>query len=136
MAPPPEWKNVLAQLAGAMRQPAGPAYAERIASRLGERIQVLEVARITHVFAQDKLTYAAMDGKSYVVDHTVAELEQKLNPRHFVRIHRGTLVNLAWVREIDAWFGGKLLVRLKDAKATELQVARDRVAELKQRIGG
>jgi two-component system LytT family response regulator len=134
-APLPEWKNVLAQLAGAMRQPAGLAYPERIASRLGERIQLLEVARITHFFARDKLTYAVTDGKSYVVDHTVAELEEKLDPRQFVRIHRSTLVNIAWVREIDAWFGGRLLVRLKDAKATELQVARDRVAELKQRIG-
>ena len=134
-ATPPEWQNVLAQLAGALRRPAGSAYPERIASRLGERIQLLEVARITHCFARDKLTYAAVDGKNYVVDHTVAELEQKLDPRQFVRIHRSTLVNIAWVREIDAWFGGKLLVRLKDAKATELQVSRDRAAELKQRIG-
>lgn len=133
--PPPEWKSVLAQLAAAMRQPAGQQYPERISSRLGERIQLLEVARITHFFARDKLTFAATDGKSYVVDHTVAELEDKLDPRQFVRIHRSTLVNIAWVREIDAWFGGKLLVRLKDSKATELQVARDRVAELKQRIG-
>ena len=134
-ATPPEWKNALEQLAGALRHPAGLTYPERIASRLGERIQLLEVARITHCFAHDKLTYAAMDGKNYVVDHTVAELEEKLDPRQFVRIHRSTLVNIAWVREIDAWFGGKLLVRLKDAKATELQVARDRAAELKQRIG-
>ena len=73
---------------------------------------MLEVARITHLFARDKLTYAAMDGKSYVVDHTVAELEEKLDPRKFVRIHPSTLVNIAWVREIDACFGGKLLVRL------------------------
>jgi hypothetical protein len=36
-SPPPEWKNVLAQLAGAMPQPAAVAYPERIASRLGER---------------------------------------------------------------------------------------------------
>ena len=134
-ATPPGWKDVLAQLAGALRQPGGAAYPERIASRLGERIQLLEVARITHCFARHKLTYAAMDGKNYVVDYTVAELEEKLDPRQFARIHRSTLVNIAWVREIDAWFGGKLLVRLKDAKGTELQVARDRAAELKQRIG-
>jgi len=134
-ATPPEWQKVLAQLAGALGKPGGVAYPERIASRLGERIHLLEVARITHCFAHDKLTYAAMDGKNYVVDHTVAELEEKLDPRQFARIHRSTLVNIAWVREIDAWFGGKLLVRLKDAKATELQVARDRVAELKQRVG-
>ena len=134
----PDWKAMLAQLAGALRQPgAGLAaeYPERIASRLGERIHVLELAKVTHFFAQEKLTYAATEGKSHVVDHTVSDLEQKLDPRHFFRIHRSTLLNLAWVKELDAWFGGRALVRLKDARSTELQVARERVQELKKRLG-
>lgn len=133
----PDWKALLAQLAGALQQPAtAPAeYPERIASRLGDRIQVLELAKVTHFFAQEKLTYAAADGKNHVVDHTVSDLEQKLDPRHFFRIHRSTLVNLPWVKELDAWFGGRALVRLKDARGTELQVARERVQELKKRLG-
>ena len=36
---------------------------------------------------------------------------------------------------VDAWFGGRMLVRLKDSKNTELQVARDRVASLKKQLG-
>jgi two-component system LytT family response regulator len=124
----PDWKALMAQLA------AG-GHPERIASRLGERIQILELSRVTHFFAHDKLTYAATEAKNYVVDYTVSDLEQKLNPRSFCRIHRSTLVNLAWVREINAWFGGRVLVLLKDAKSTELQVARERVAELKKRLG-
>jgi two-component system LytT family response regulator len=126
--PPPDWKALMAQLA------AG-GYPERIASRLGERIQILELSHVTHFFAHDKLTYAATEAKNYVVDYTVSDLEQKLSPRSFCRIHRSTLVNLAWVKEMDAWFGGRVLVRLKDAKSTELQVARERVAELKKRLG-
>jgi len=131
----PDWKALAAQLAGALRE-AGPAeYPERIASRLGDRIHVLELAKVTHFFAQDKLTYAATEGKNHVVDHTVSDLEQKLDPRCFFRIHRATLLNLQWVKELDAWFGGRALVRLKDARATELQVARERVSELKKRLG-
>jgi len=128
---PPDWKSVLAQLSTAMGAPAPT----RIASRLGERIHILDLAKITHFFAQDKLTYAATEGKNYVIDYSVAELEQKFDSRQFCRIHRSTLLNLAWVRELDAWFGGRVLVRLKDSKATELQVARDRVAELKKKLG-
>jgi two-component system LytT family response regulator len=134
----PDWKAVLAQLAGALRQPGGALgaeYPERIASRLGDRIHILELAKVTHFFAQEKLTYAAMEGKSHVVDHTVSDLEQRLDPHHFFRIHRSTLLNLAWVKELDAWFGGRVLVRLKDRKSTELQVARERVQELKKRLG-
>jgi two-component system LytT family response regulator len=136
--PPPEWKAVLAQLAGALRQPGSglaAEYPERIASRLGERTQILELAKVTHFFAQEKLTYAATESKNHVVDHTISDLEQKLDPHHFFRIHRSTLLNLAWVKEMDAWFGGRVLVRLNDSKATELQVARERVQELKKRLG-
>jgi two-component system LytT family response regulator len=131
--PPPEWKTLLEQLKGAMQQ--APEYPERIASRLGERVHILELAKVTHFFAHDKLTYAATETKNFVVDHTVSDLEQKLDPRQFCRIHRSTLLNLAWAREVDSWFGGRALVRLKDAKATELQVARERVHFLKERLG-
>jgi two-component system LytT family response regulator len=128
--PPPDWKTVLSQITNALG-----GYPERIASKLGDRTQILELAKVTHFFAQDKLTYAATEGKNYVVDHTVSELEQRFDPRRFCRIHRATLLNLSWVREVDAWFGGRMLVRLKDAKNTELQVARDRVASLKKQLG-
>ena len=136
-APVPDWKALVAQLAGALKQPGALAaeYPERIASRLGDRTHILDLARVTHFFAQEKLTFAAMEGKNHVVDHTVSDLEQKLDPHHFFRIHRSTLLNLAWVKELDAWFGGRVLVRLKDAKGTELQVARERVQELKKRLG-
>jgi two-component system LytT family response regulator len=131
----PEWKSVLAQLAEAMRHAPPAEFPERIASRLGERIQILELVKVTHFFARDKLTYAATETRNYVVDHTVSDLEQRLDPKHFCRIHRSTLVNLAWTKEVDAWFGGRLLVRLRDAKGTELQVARERAQELKKRLG-
>src|SRR5437763_3138279 len=124
----PDWKSLLAAL-------QRPEFPERIASRLGERMHILDLGKVTHFFAQDKLTYAATEGKNYVVDHSVADLERKLDPRHFCRIHRSTLVNLVWVKEVDAWFGGRALVRLKDAKSTELQAARDRTAELRKRLG-
>jgi DNA-binding LytR/AlgR family response regulator len=132
---PPDWQSVLAQISSALGQGGAAAYPERIASRLGERIHILDLPKVTHFFAQDKLTYAATEAKNFVVDHTISELEQKFDPRRFCRIHRSTLINLAWVREVDAWFGGRMLVRLKDAKNTELQVARDRVAGLKKQLG-
>jgi two-component system, LytTR family, response regulator len=133
-ATPPDLKALMAQLTGAL-QGVAAEYPERIASRLGERIQLLELAKVSHFFAREKLTYAATGSKDYVVDYTVAQLDQKLDPRQFCRIHRSTLLNLAWVREVDAWFAGRVLVRLKDAKATELAVARERVQDLKKRLG-
>jgi two-component system, LytTR family, response regulator len=107
---------------------------ERVASRVGERTTVLEVARISHFFAQDKLTFAASAGREHAIDHTLAELEERLDPRRFVRIHRGAIANLAFVQELYPGVDG-MLVRLKDDKKTELQVARDRVRDLKEKLG-
>lgn len=108
---------------------------ERIASRVGERTTVLDVARISHFSAKDKLTFAVVNGREHVVDYTLAELEERLDTRRFVRIHRGTLVNLAFVQELFPAVDGGVLVRLKDEAKTELSVARDRVRDLKDRLG-
>jgi two-component system LytT family response regulator len=112
-----------------------PDYPTRIASRIGERVEFVELSRVTHLFAADKLTYAATSGKNYVVDHSIQELEQKLDPRKFIRIHRASLLNLDYVYDLHAMFAGRMLVRLKDDKKTELTVSRDRVKALKQRLG-
>jgi two-component system LytT family response regulator len=106
------------------------AFPERIASRIGDRILFLDLPRVTHFYADDKLTFAAVKGKPHIVDHTIAELEAKLDPRKFFRIHRSTLLNLAWVQEMDS-----VLVRLKDELRTELVIARDRSRGLRDRLG-
>jgi DNA-binding LytR/AlgR family response regulator len=107
---------------------------ERVASRVGERTTVLDVAKITYFYAKDKLTFAVSGGREHVIDFTMAELDAHLDSRRFVRIHRATIVNVASVREMYQGVDG-LLVRLRDDHKTELSVARDRVRELKERLG-
>jgi two-component system, LytTR family, response regulator len=121
-------REVAAQLAPARR-------VERLASRVGDRTTLLDVARVTHVVARDKLTFAVVGGREHVVDHTLTELEARLDARRFVRIHRATIVNTAFVQELFPGVDGGVLVRLKDEARTELAVARDRVHALKQRLG-
>ena len=125
---------LLKQLTDSLRE-AKPEYLERIASRLGDRLWFLNLDRVTHFYAEDKLTYAASEGKVYCVDHSIADLEKRLDPRKFVRIHRGTVVSLAWIKEITSLPGGSLNIRLKDATNTDLTVARDRAREFKARAG-
>lgn len=108
-----------------------PRYPDRIASRLADRLRFLDLARVTHFYAEEKMTFAVLDGKAYGVDHTIAQLEQKLDPRAFFRIHRKMLVNGAWIKELSPLPGGGLNARLKDPHGTDLTVARDRVREFK-----
>jgi two-component system, LytTR family, response regulator len=107
---------------------------DRLASRVGERTTILEVARISHFFARDKLTFAASGGRQHLLEHTLAELEEQLDPRRFARVHRATIVNLSFVQELYPGVDG-VMVRLKDDAKTELSVARDRVRDLKEKLG-
>lgn len=121
-------RELASQLAPARR-------VERIASRVGERTTLLDVSRVSHFIARDKLTFAVVNGREHVVDHTLVQLEERLDARRFVRIHRATLVNVSLVQELYPAVDGGIVVRLKDEPRTELSVARDRVRELKQRLG-
>jgi two-component system LytT family response regulator len=131
-APQPDVRSLARELA-AQLTPARKL--ERIASRLGERTTLIDVARVTHFVAKDKLTFAIVTGREHIVEPTLTQLEERLDPRRFVRIHRSTIVNTAFVQELYPAVDGGVLVRLKDDQKTELSVARDRVRELKTRLG-
>jgi two-component system LytT family response regulator len=108
---------------------------ERIASRSGDKVELVEIRRVTHFFASGKLTFAAAAERNYVVDQTIAELERRLDPARFVRIHRGVLLNLDHLLELHSGFGGSMVARLKNPQKTELPVSRDRMRVLKTRLG-
>ena len=119
----------------ARHYPRAPAYPERISLDLGQqRTQLVEVATISHFLAQGKGTLAVTASGSHLVDRALGELEERLDPRQFVRIHRSAIVNLAWVAEVQPELGGRLIVKLKDGPRTELQVARDRARAFKERM--
>ena len=130
--PRPQLDKLLEQLASA--QLRTPPLA-RLPSRLGERIEFVDVPKVTHFYASDKLTYASTPKKDFVLDLTIAELETRLDPTRFVRIHRSTIVNLDFVKELHSWFSERLIIRINDGKDTELTVARDRVRTLKEKLG-
>ena len=131
---PPEWQAMVNQLAQTLTKPA-TQYPMRVASKVGGKVELIDLERVTHFYSKDKLTWAVAAGKTHIVEETIAELEQKLDPARFCRIHRSTLVNLAFVQELHPWLGGGILLRLKDQNRTELQVARERTATMKDKLG-
>ena len=133
-APREPLRTLVAQLSLAL-QKKEPAYPSRVSSKLGDKVEFIELTRVSHFYADERLTFAAAGVKQHIVDMTIAELEAKLDPQRFVRVHRSTIVNLDFVQEMFSYFAGKMLVRLKDEKKTEITVARERVKELREKMG-
>lgn len=109
---------------------------DRIASHIGSKVQILDVMEVTHFFARDKLTIAQnANGKQFPVDYALNELERKLDDKTFLRVHRNSIVNVNFIVEVQGWFSGRVLIRLKNTEKTKLVVARDRVKILKEFLG-
>ena len=78
----------------------GATHLSHLASRVGERVHLIPVEEVTHVFARDRATYAATAAAEHMLDAPIIELERKLDPARFFRIHRGALVNVTYVGEL------------------------------------
>ncbi|HEY6358567.1 MAG TPA: LytTR family DNA-binding domain-containing protein [Vicinamibacterales bacterium] len=131
---PPDLRALCEAIAASLRASA-VAQPERLASRLGDRICFVDVARISHVYADHKLTYAVADGKPYCLDSTLAALERRLDPKRFVRIHRRALVSMRWIQALHADDGGQIVLELRDQSRTRLIVSKGRAAHVKARLG-
>lgn len=102
----------------------------RIPLRVGERIDLVSLDDILYFQADNKYTKVKSHTKEYIIDTPLVELEHKLDPEKFIRIHRSTIVNLDWVAELHKWFGGRLKVCLRDTPQTELIASRSYAGKL------
>ena len=87
------------ELAAAARP--SPGYTGRVLVRDGPRVHVLPVEKIDYVQAQDDYVCFRCDGKEYLKEQTLAQLETSLDPAKFVRIHRSFMLNLDRLARVE-----------------------------------
>jgi two-component system, LytTR family, response regulator len=102
----------LARLIQDLRAPE--PYLERVLVRKGEASFLLRTREVDWVEAAQNYVTLHAGGKSYMIRGTLRELEARLDPRQFARIHRSHLVNLDSVCELHPWSHGDFQVVLRD----------------------
>ena len=106
---------------------------ERIALKVGERFQLIPSDDIIYAsLVDDAITVVAggLTGTSNF--RTLDELQSNLDPEIFWRVHRSHLVNINKVKEIVPWFSRNYILKMKDAKATEIPVSRAQTKRLRE----
>jgi two-component system LytT family response regulator len=101
---------------------------ERILIRDGAQVHVIPVDRIDYVEAQDDYVCFMADGKSYLKDQTMANVEGSLDPARFVRIHRSYLLNIDRIARVELYAKDSRLAILRDGR--KLPVSRAGYARL------
>lgn len=97
--------------------------------------------RVLLVRAED-VVFASLDGDTVVVAteqvagtsnyRTLDELQARLDPDVFWRVHRSHLVNIGKVKEIVPWFSRNYILRMRDGKSSEIPVSRSQTKRLRQ----
>jgi two-component system LytT family response regulator len=106
-------------------------YVRKMTVRVGERSLLIDLSEVTFFEAKDKYVFLHTANKEYIVENTLSELEKRLDPKHFVRVHRSTIVNLDQIQEIQDWFGGKYRLVLRDKVASEIVVSKGMASNLR-----
>ncbi len=124
----PELGEQLERLAGLLRSRG----VNRLPVQKGKRIILVDLADITWAGVADELVFVHTKKERYLVNLTMTELESRLDPGTFFRIHRSSIVNLNHVVEIVPWFSGKYKVIVDDAERSELVLSRARAKSLRE----
>ncbi len=116
-------------VAGLLAAAREKSHAERILVRQGPRVHVIAVDKLDYAQAQDDYVSLRTEGKDYLKEQTLAQLEALLDPARFVRIHRSYLLNVDRIAKLESYAKDSRLAILADG--TKLPVSRAGYARLK-----
>ena len=112
--------------------PVGQEYKKRFTTRIGQHIKMIPVDEIECFYSENKGTYAhTIDGRDYLLDISLEQLEAELSPEFFFRISRKFFVNVNAINDIISYTNSRLQLKMKGFKSQELIVARERVKDFK-----
>ena len=111
-------------------------YRKRFLVKHAQKLVSVDVEEIAYFYSDGRLNFfKTFDNKKFVVDYTMDELEEMLDPTAFFRISRSFFVAFNAIEKIDDYFGNRLILQLNPAVDKEALVSREKVADFKKWMG-
>ena len=106
---------------------------EQVAIRVGERFMLVQAEEIIYAsLADDSINIVTGQVSGTSNYRTLDDLQARLDPEVFWRVHRSHLVNINKIKEIVPWFSRNYILRMKDTKGTEIPVSRTQTKRLRE----
>jgi two-component system LytT family response regulator len=112
---------------------AGTKYLERLVIKSSGRIYFLETNDIDWIQAEGNYVSVHTGKKSHLLRETISSLENQLDPKKFLRIHRSAIVRIDSIKELQPWFHGEYHIILHDG--TQLTLSRNYRDRLQEALG-
>jgi two-component system, LytTR family, response regulator LytT len=111
-------------------------YRKRFLVKHGQKLVSIEVDEIAYFFSDGRLNFfKTFDNRKFVVDYTMDELNDMLDPDKYFRISRSFFISVNSVSQIHDYFGNRLLLHLKPETEKEAIVSREKVTDFKTWLG-
>lgn len=112
-------------------------YKDRFLVKVGTHLRVVEVQDVLYFYSLQKGTYLKLnDGKDYVLDQSIEQLEMLVDPAVFFRINRKYLVSLKCIKDVITYSNSRLKLKVQQPVDDEFLVAREKVKEFKDWLEG
>ncbi len=108
-------------------------YKSRFMIKVGEHLKTIETTNLLYFYSQDKATFCyTMDNRSLILDYTIEQLEEMVDPSIFFRVNRKYLVSATAITDIISYTNSRLKLKLKGSQDDDIIVARERVQDFKE----
>jgi two-component system, LytTR family, response regulator len=106
---------------------------EQLALKVDDRFLLVQADEVVHASVEDDQILVVTNSLSGTSNYrTLDELQTRLDPSIFWRVHRSHLVNINKIKEIVPWFSRNYILKMKDAKGTEIPVSRSQTRRLRE----
>jgi two-component system, LytTR family, response regulator LytT len=106
---------------------------EQLAVKIGDRFLLVQADEVVHVSVEDDVITVVTNSLSGTSNYrTLDELQARLDPAVFWRVHRSHLVNINKIKEIVPWFSRNYILKMRDGKGTEIPVSRSQTKRLRE----
>ena len=111
-------------------------YRQRFLVKHGQKLVSIEIGEIAYFFSDGRLNFfKTADNRKFVVDYTMDELEDMVDPKQYFRISRSFYVSVNSIDKIEEYFGNRLILTLKPVVDKEALVSREKVTDFKKWMG-
>jgi two-component system, LytTR family, response regulator LytT len=106
---------------------------EQLAIKVEDRFLLVHTDEVVHASVEDDEIRVVTNSLSGTSNYrTLDELQTRLDPAVFWRVHRSHLVNINKIKEIVPWFSRNYILRMKDGKGSEIPVSRSQTRRLRE----
>tara|TARA_R110000868_G_scaffold259361_5_gene517321 strand:- start:85808 stop:86557 length:750 start_codon:yes stop_codon:yes gene_type:complete len=111
-------------------------YKERFLVKLGRKLFPLHTSEVAYFMSYDKMVWLVThERKRYIINYTLAELEELLNPKEFFRLNRQYISHIKAIKELEPYFKGQVMVNISPQVDDEIIISRSKTPELKSWLG-